>query len=368
MKRSKQTNSMGSQADDQTIFSSFKSSSKNDWSKIATKELSGADPIEKLSFSENSIKVLPYYDQTDRPANFSFALPAFTIPFLGARAWLNMPKIKVIEENEANRHALDALNNGADGILFDIFKSSSPNPQKLLSKIDLKYCTVSFLLNDISVDWLEGLKKELNKKSDGNNFSGSIFISVPDFDYKIFKNWPAYHSIGITIAQSNPVEEIINALSQIIEIADRLTDDGWKPIEVFQKMSVMINVDNQFFFSIAKLKAVQFLWLQILDAYEVKEKITLPIHVLASASEKNSMVKNTTAGLSAILGGCLALTIEPEDENSSRMVRVARNVSNILREESHISKVADPTAGSYYIDHLTNSFAQAAWEKIISSL
>jgi methylmalonyl-CoA mutase len=359
---------MGSQAEDQTIFSSFKPSTKNDWKRVATKELNGVNPLEKLSFSENSIKLEPYYDLTDRSANFSFTLPAFAIPFLGARAWMNMPKIKVADEEEANRNALEALNNGADGILFDIQGIASKiNTQKLLSKIDLKFCAASFLLNDVSLDWLVGLKNELVKKSEGNDSGGSLFISrTQNFNPDFLRNWNSYHPLGISITPSHPVDELVNALSQILEIADKFTDDGCTPLEVFSRISVMVSVDSEFFFSIAKLKALQLLWGQILEAYQVKEKIVLPVHVLAHASEKNTMVKNTTAGLSAILGGCSALTIEAEDDNNSRMVRVARNVSNILREESHLAKVGDPTAGSYYIDHLTHSFGQAAWGKIIS--
>jgi methylmalonyl-CoA mutase len=358
---------MSSQVEDQTIFSSFKPSTKNDWKKVATKELNGVDPIEKLSFSENSIKLEPYYDVTDRPVNFSFTLPSFTIPFLGARAWMNMPKINVKDEEEANRNALDALNNGADGILFNIEGNSTRiNTQKLLNKIDLKYCTASFLLNDISVDWLEDLKNKHTKKSAGTDSPGSLFTSsIPNFTSDFVKNWNSYHPLGIRVASSHPVDEIINALSQILELADRLTDNGCTPLDVLSRISVLMNVDSEFFLSIAKLKALQFLWMQILEAYQVKEKIALPIHVLARAADKNSMVKNTTAGLSAVLGGCYALTVEAEEENNSRMVRVARNVSNILREESHLAKVSDPIAGSYYIDHLTHSFAQAAWEKIV---
>ena len=74
------------------------------------------------------------------------------------------------------------------------------------------------------------------------------------------------------------------------------------------------------------------------------------------------MLKSTSAALAAILGGCDALTVQPENENPM-MARIARNVSSILREESHLSKVADPTAGSYYLESLTNQLAINAWKK-----
>jgi methylmalonyl-CoA mutase len=358
---------MASNADQQTIFTSFKPNTKNDWIKTASKELNGADAEQKLSFFENSITVKPYYDQSDRVSSSAFALHAFTIPYLGARAWLNVPKLKVIDEESSNKSALEALSNGADGILFEVPGDSTKiSSQKLLNKIDFKYCGVSFLLNDISFDWLEELRKKINIKTEPTNLAGTLFFPSPEkINADFVKKWNHYHTVGITIQQSDPVTEIVDALTEILRTADRLTDQGLAAREIFAKVTVMMTMDPRFFFSIAKLKALQFLWAQILDAYNVQEKIILPIHVIAQAG-KNSMISNTTVGLSAILGGCHALTIEPEDENNPRMVRVARNVSTVLREESHLSKVSDPTRGSYYIDHLTQSFAQAAWEKIIA--
>jgi methylmalonyl-CoA mutase len=70
--------------------------------------------------------------------------------------------------------------------------------------------------------------------------------------------------------------------------------------------------------------------------------------------------------MAAIAGGCDSITIEPEDATNETMNRMARNVSSILRDESHFSKVADPTAGSYYIDSLTEQLSEKAWSKFQS--
>ena len=53
-----------------------------------------------------------------------------------------------------------------------------------------------------------------------------------------------------------------------------------------------------------------------------------------------NMIKNTTDALSAVLGGCNALTLCAEDEDSEMTNRIALNVSNILKEESHLDKVS----------------------------
>jgi methylmalonyl-CoA mutase len=74
------------------------------------------------------------------------------------------------------------------------------------------------------------------------------------------------------------------------------------------------------------------------------------------------LLSNTTQAMSAILGGCNTLITNVHEENSLG-TRIARNVSNILKEESHFDKVADVSAGSYYIETLTDKIAEAIWTK-----
>jgi methylmalonyl-CoA mutase len=75
------------------------------------------------------------------------------------------------------------------------------------------------------------------------------------------------------------------------------------------------------------------------------------------------MLKATSAAMSAVLGGCDALTILPEDEDNSMMNRVSRNVSTILREESHLDKVSDAFAGAYILEDMVHAFAEEAWKE-----
>jgi methylmalonyl-CoA mutase len=64
--------------------------------------------------------------------------------------------------------------------------------------------------------------------------------------------------------------------------------------------------------------------------------------------------------MAAVLGGCNSLTVCAED-NSSMMNRIARNISNVLREESYLDKVADATSGAYAIEKMVDEIAQASW-------
>jgi len=79
-----------------------------------------------------------------------------------------------------------------------------------------------------------------------------------------------------------------------------------------------------------------------------------------------NMLRTTTSSMSAILGGADSLTVQPFDvpfETPTAFAeRIARNQQLIIKEESYFYKVADPAAGSYYVESLTDSLIKAAWE------
>jgi len=76
------------------------------------------------------------------------------------------------------------------------------------------------------------------------------------------------------------------------------------------------------------------------------------------------MLRNTSEGMSAVLGGCDALLIHPHDRycrtGNKFSQRIALTVSNLLKEESYFDKVTDPSSGSYYIENLTSQLASNA--------
>jgi methylmalonyl-CoA mutase len=355
-------------ADEKNILSSFPTSAKENWIEAAKSELNGAEPFEKLSFTKSGIKILPYYDQSDRIAEASLSIPVSADPYLGPRAWYNMPRING-QDHSANEKALHVLNNGADGILFEI--ASGSFNEKILNNIDPRYCAVSFLMDGYSKDTVERAKNSLRKKTKEDKINGAFFFKqFPDRAFELAEDDSGLKTMGIVVDAADPQQDVIDSAQKMLQCFDMYTDAGMPANSIAEKMALMLTVDTDFFFSIAKLRAIQLIWLELLKAYGVKEKTLLPIHAVSSSWIKNeyqphgNMLKSTTAGLAAVLGGCSSLTVEAEDEANSTMNRIARNVSGILREESHLSKVSDPVAGSYYIDHLTHSLAEAAWEKI----
>jgi methylmalonyl-CoA mutase len=128
---------------------------------------------------------------------------------------------------------------------------------------------------------------------------------------------------------------------------------------------------------IAKLRAARLLWSLILKGFipEGYEGLYMGIHCITSRWNKTiydpymNMLRTQTEAMSAILGGADSMTVEPFDvvlrEPDEFSERIARNQQLILKEESYFDKVADPSAGSYYIESLTDLIAENSWKLFI---
>jgi methylmalonyl-CoA mutase len=139
-------------------------------------------------------------------------------------------------------------------------------------------------------------------------------------------------------------------------------------------MQLEMSIGTSYFMEIAKLKALRILFSLIARKYglEYYTPYQLFIHSTSSLWSKTiydpyvNMLRNTTEAMSAIIGGCNALTIYPHDTREDRSDdlghRISRNISIILKEESYFDKTADPAAGSYYIEKLTDQLVRKALE------
>jgi methylmalonyl-CoA mutase len=124
-------------------------------------------------------------------------------------------------------------------------------------------------------------------------------------------------------------------------------------------------VGPSYFIEIAKFRAARLLWAQVVSAFGPKDDAAcrMRLHVRTPRRNKSAydrytnLLRVTTEAFSAVLGGCDRLTVQPFGFDP----HLALNVQRILREESHLDAVADPAAGSYYIEALTDMLAREAW-------
>jgi methylmalonyl-CoA mutase len=137
----------------------------------------------------------------------------------------------------------------------------------------------------------------------------------------------------------------------------------------FTSIGISIASDENFFVTMAKCKALRALWYQLSQAYQISnyEPNQLHLHGRSEPGDYKefephaNILQSTYDAIALVLGGANALTICAAQEANTIMSRVALHTSNILKEESHIDKVANAIAGAYTIEVMTTEFSQAAW-------
>ncbi len=345
--------------DVERLFDRFAPAGSKEWEAAAREELNGANPWEKLSHQGEGWSARPYYPRDEQSITSPNVLPVSTNEFLGPRTWFNCPRIVVDDSKKSNKAALTHLQEGADGILFELNDTVDFNA--LLEDIQLPYCALIFLAKEKPADLAASLQKFLvEKNSAGTSLQGSFFGNTT-----IGSGYtPAFKFSGFQIpATTNPSADIAAGFNAIINASGTYLDAQ------INSFALSVTIEPDFFLEIAKLRAIRKVWRRLLTTRGLPAEATIYIHAVSLPWKTNdfephgNMLKSTTAAMSSILGGCDALTIDA-DGDQAMLLRVARNVSNLLREESFFSKVADPVAGSYFVEDLTHQIAEGAWNSI----
>lgn len=326
------------------------------WVKAATDELNGADPFAQLSFSQGHLHVHPYYDRQDQ-AKQRLALESGQA-WLGARSWFNSPEVTVTSVKSANQKALSHLQSGADAILFHLTESSIDLPQ-LLEGIQLEYCGVTF-----SGAVTPHLVDAFTSYTATSTQAPASVVFFPQHDFMDSEN---RHRMGLVLQQhAHSIDvDLANLFTQIVEHCQASRNVP----RLLTQLAVMCDVGHNFFLEIARLKTLRVLWSGLCKAYGV-DTPPLWIHARVPAWKKEEfephghMIASTTRAAAAILGGCDALTVAAENNDDVLSTRIAKNVSLLLREESHLHVTADPTGGSYYVDKMVYDLATLAWSEI----
>jgi len=139
------------------------------------------------------------------------------------------------------------------------------------------------------------------------------------------------------------------------------------------RLSFFFCLGMNFYLEIAKLRAARLLWWQIMKSFNPKSprSMMLRTHVqtsgwsLTEQDPYNNIVRTTVEAMAAVFGGTQSLHTNSFDEASALptdfSARIARNTQLIIQEETHITNVIDPWAGSYLMEKLTQEMADKAW-------
>ena len=192
---------------------------------------------------------------------------------------------------------------------------------------------------------------------------------------------PKFNSISISgyhmqEAGANLVQELAFTLADGKEYVRAAIDAGMDVDAFAPRLSFFFCIGMNFFMEAAKLRAARLLWHRIMDGFGAKKPQSLMLRThcqtsgvsLQEQDPYNNVVRTAFEAMSAVLGGTQSLHTNAFDEAialpTEFSARIARNTQLILQNETKVTKIVDPLAGSYYVEALTDQLATAAWELI----
>jgi len=195
------------------------------------------------------------------------------------------------------------------------------------------------------------------------------------------ENMPKFNSISISgyhmqEAGANLVQELAYTLADGREYVRAAIDAGMDVDKFAGRLSFFFAIGMNFFMEIAKLRAARTLWHRIMTEFGAKSERSKMLRThcqtsgvsLQEQDPYNNVVRTAFEAMSAVLGGTQSLHTNSFDEAIALPTefssRIARNTQLILQEETGVTKVVDPLAGSYYVESLTNELIEKAWALI----
>ena len=343
------------------------------WSKKIKDDLKrlGHSSIPTYSSKEN-IKIKLFYtsEDLDNLKNSDSNYP---------NSWAICQNITADNSLDANIKALELINKGAESINF-IIQNDSILSNDLLKNIDIEKTELFFKIEFQSNSYLKSLNNIIKSSSTLFNISydpigsfaktGSWESSMNEDLDKLNKNINILEKFNNVIivnsglyqnSGANIFEEIAFTLSHANEYLNRLNG------ECANKIAFNISIGSNYFFEIAKLKALRLLWSTITKEYN--NEINFP-HIIAKPSKRNktiydynnNILRTTTECMSAILGGANTISNITYDSifkiKNEYSDKIALNQLLIIKHETHIDKVKNAADGSYYINSITDTIAK----------
>ncbi len=192
---------------------------------------------------------------------------------------------------------------------------------------------------------------------------------------------PKFNSISISgyhmqEAGANLVQELAFTLADGKEYVKTAMEAGMDIDKFAGRLSFFFAIGKNFFMEVAKLRAARLLWHRIMTELGAKNPRSKMLRThcqtsgvsLAEQDPYNNVIRTAYEAMSAVLGGTQSLHTNALDEAialpTEFSARIARNTQLVLQEETGVTKVVDPLAGSYYVESLTNELAERAWALI----
>lgn len=358
-----------------TLFNEFSEVSSKQWKQKIQVDLKGADYNDTLIWKTNEgIDVKPFYhkDEFENTPNVSNSK---------ATEWKICQTIFVANTQMSNAKAIDALKRGAESLKF-IISSNDVSFNDLTKEIDLTTTPVYLELQFIDDEYIKQItllpsnyKITVNNDIIGHLARTGNWYSDLKTDHLHFEN-NVLQSTSISVdaslyqnAGATMVQQLAYALAHVNEYLNHFNNLSEKEKSAI-KVTFHASAGTNYFFEIAKLRALRVLWNTLASEYGFNTNC----YIFATPTKRNktlydyntNMLRTTTECMSAILGGANTVCNLAYDaiyhKDNEFGERISRNQLLVLKHESYFNKVNNPSDGAYYIETLTTQLSVKALE------
>jgi methylmalonyl-CoA mutase len=359
-------------------FNEFSESTFEQWQQLVQKEL-GERAIDTLDWEiEEELAIGPYFTSAEK---------SFSIGYEPSQEQYQL--ISHSNPKEWNRIALDSLMGGTNALGVDCSSHTPDALPVLLAGIEVKYISIHFVNMHDGFAWANAFKKFCDDSSlDTTQLNGSFGMKDLPQNTEAMMEWKRqtrefFQRFRIVTIDVCPIHEnggsIVHELAWALtaghEALHRLIDSGSTADEASACLQFNFATGSSYFPQIAKIRAFRWMWKRVIEAYNPAHACSVHTFVHASTSrylqtakdKHNNLLRATTQAMSAMIGGANSVDVLSFHAWSSQCdesaLRWARNIQQLLLEESYFSQYKTVADGAFYIEELTAKLVAAAWAR-----
>jgi methylmalonyl-CoA mutase len=360
---------MQTKATDKDLFPEFRPQSLEEWKQKIVADLKGAGWDEQLVWhSPEGLNIQPIYRKEQLPEG----LPA-TVQY--PRSWEIRQEFDIRDADADNRLIQHALKNGVEAIgLYLSEPMGRAEMEKLLDEVYIEMITVHWYGKGAAPAFEAYLEIAKARGIDNKDLWGTIWAkAAAELCQKYAADYPG---LGfLTAALDHDISAKLNMVEQIAALAA----EGEAQLDKFpdfdpNRITFYTEIGPDYFREIAKCRALRQVWANVIEARGGEAQPgAMGLHTTNAISKRhespyqNLLQATTTAMAAAIGGSCSIALLAMNDKDAQRDLdttffqRINNNIQLLLKHESHLNEVADPLAGSYYVEHLTAQYLHQAW-------
>lgn len=383
-------------SDTRLLDPGFTPAGEDAWRALVAKTLGDKSFDSLVKSTAEGLPIQPLYVQAERPAAFP------PRPFDAERPWDIRTLSAHPDPARANAELLADLQGGAASVTLKIDPTgaagvavgSADGLAQALKDVIVELAPVGLdagFLGPRAADWLHAFAKAspgaklnfhldpLSAFAETGGSPGPIeshLVSAATVAARLAQPYPhaqLFLASGRVIHEAGGGEalEVAFAAAAAVAYAKALVRAGMPMTEAFARITLGLSADADYFVTIAKLRAARAVWARIASACQSSPQARIEARssrrMLAARDAFTNMIRLTAAGFGAAVGGADAVQLGAFTDALGLPTafgrRQSRNTQLVLMEEANIGRVADPAAGSGYIEGLTDQIARAAWAK-----